>query len=642
MRNKQVCRMALVGMLLTLPGCQLTFLNFVMPATSPVGQVFAVSVQFSNNAQLGSAGCVLQLPLGFTVAGISGNAQPATRDDPTLLSLYTAEPGAYLASWSRNGAQLPGTHIFTAFVQAPVTPTVASIKVALASSTGLPGIWQAASPAAVTAFATITAATHARVINIVAVPAEPFAVDAIGVQLASTSYSSAVAIADLDGDGNDDLINNTSAWLRTGTTWTESNAGLFGSSSLPAPRVAAGDFDGDGWQDIVNAGGYVFWGNGGSQWTSSPGLFNGWSVAAGDINADGRDDIAYGDTQGNLRALLGSSSRTFTNASNGLPSPGGNNGSPELQLADVTGDGWLDIVAKEGVWAGDGQGNWTPGSGLVGMLGGGVAVGDLDADGQPELIYANYWTGVAVMGRVGANAWTAASVTGIPARPASSVAVLDFDRDGWLDLAIAWSDQDYGVQLLRNLGGLSFAVVANSGLPELTSTAALDLAVGDINGDSWPDLAAAIQLERLVVWQNWLGGVSNFGSPCAASLPAAPTITATSAPTIGNAAFALRVSGGLPGVVGASWLGVSARTWNGVPVLPLDMAFIGAPGCTFWTGPELLAFGVFDASGHMLRPVPIPPSPALLRLTFFGQGAAVDGANPAGLAVTGGLAFRIQ
>lgn len=639
MRNT-IRRLALVGMLLTLPGCQLTFLSFFVPPTVQVGQVFEVAVQFTNDGQLGSGGCVLQLPLGFTVVGVSGNALAATRDEPALLSIYTAEPGTYLASWSMTGTLLAGMPTHSAFVQAPATPTNGVIKVSLAARSSVGSGWLAVSPSSSSAFSSITAPTHAQGISVVAVPAGPFAEDTIGLNPGLPALSSAVAFADFDGDGNDDLVSDRFARLRTSTGWTQAGTGL-SSTGASAARVAAGDFDGDGFADIVHGSGYVWWGDGGSFWSAGPLLWNAFAVATGDINADGRSDIALGDSRGNFRAFFGNANRTFTSASTGLPLLLNVNGGRELQLADVTGDGWLDIVAKEVVWAGDGQGNWTSGSGLNGMFAAGVAVGDLDNDGQPELVYANNTAGMAVMRHLGSNSWAPAPVIGLPTQPAASVAILDYDRDGWLDLAIGWLYGTNGVQLFRNLGAFSFALVANSGLPRLSASEAIDLDVGDINGDSWPDLAAATP-DRLVVWQNWLGGLSTFGSPCAASLPAPPTITGTSAPTIGNPTFALRVAGGPVGAIGVSWLGVSARTWNGVPVLPLDLALIGAPGCTMWVGPEFLDFGVFSAAGDLTRPVPIPPNPTLLSLTFFGQGAAVVGGSSPALAVTSGLAIRIQ
>jgi enediyne biosynthesis protein E4 len=86
---------------------------------------------------------------------------------------------------------------------------------------------------------------------------------------------------------------------------------------------------------------------------------------------------------------------------------------------------------------------------------------------------------------------TAASGT----RPADfrgrSIAVLDFDGDGLLDLAVGECFLQGGLgrsKLLGNRGNLTFEdVTLKAGLPESENTG-LGVAAGDLNGDGWPDL----------------------------------------------------------------------------------------------------------------------------------------------------------
>src|SRR5262252_2971906 len=94
---------------LSVTGCTLTLTTFVVPQQVWTLQEFEVVVKANtNNTISGNAACILQLPVGFTVEGsvpVYPNNQPAfsftpTRDDPTLLQNYTAEPGHYLASFS--------------------------------------------------------------------------------------------------------------------------------------------------------------------------------------------------------------------------------------------------------------------------------------------------------------------------------------------------------------------------------------------------------------------------------------------------------------------------------------------------------------------------------------------------------------
>jgi hypothetical protein len=627
-----------------LAGCQLTLISFSVPTTVALGQVFDVVVQLQGSSQNGFGGCVLQVPNGFAVLGTSAPGS-VVHDDPTLLALYTPEPGHFLASFSRNDGSSFGVSRYYAYVQAPATVTAATLKIALAGQpTGQ--AWQANSPVGVTQFAQITAATHAQPINVVTVPPQAFHADAIGLPY-GTMWTSlwGTALHDLDGDGNDDLLANTRAFLRGAGNWTEASNGLVNPTPLTSMRVAAGDFDGDGFADIAHGRGTIFFGNGGSSWTPGPALplaTQTYGVAVGDVNGDGRDDVAFGGYFINhLRVFFGNVNRTFTDASNGLPALG-NLGGQEVQLRDVTGDGHLDVVWHQ-VWAGDSQGNWTPSTGLVGSIAQGVDSGDLDGDGLPELVHANGSAGVTVHRHLGGNAWAVAATYALPGREAESVVVLDYDRDGRNDLVIGYRDGINGIELRRNLGGGTFATVAGSGLPASTATYVNDLAVGDINGDSFPDLAAVFFGQGTMVYQNWLPGLSSYGTACASTLVQAPEVAGTSAPLLGSPTFGVRVAGGQPGTLALLWLGTSRHTWSGVPALPLPLDPFGAVGCTLWTGPEVSSGGLFDPAGTFTLPVPIPANPVLARATVFAQGAAfAPGSLGLGLAFTAGLAIRVD
>ncbi len=635
-----------VAALLVVAGCQATLVAFVVPPVATPGQVFQIRVQAGTTNQYGNAGGVLQLPVGFTLVGIASSFGSGTLNEPSLLAMYTPEPGHYLISWAEASTVGFLGRSYQIFVRAPATPTVGTIKIALAAAP-LGQALVATSPAGITAFAQIVAPTHAQPIAVTDASTAPFATDAIGLPFEPSLAGLGVALADLDGDGDDDLagVTHTTAggsrprtWLRGSGDWNELG------NAMPAggQQVASGDVDGDGFVDLAVSDAGVYFGDGAGGWSAGPPLpllGPTRAVAVGDVDGDGRDDVAFGGASSDfVQVFLSNANRTFTQASTGLPNQQAY-AARNLLLRDVTGDGLADVVWK-GVYAGDGLGNWSPSSGFVGAVVD-FDAGDLDGDGAPELVVVagSLPSGHAIYRHLGGNQWAPVASTGFSALGGGCVALVDFDRDGRCDILFG----QQGVATWRNAGNLSFTLVADSGLPTVLPGYVEDFAVGDVNGDTFPDVAVGNGGAGIVVFQNRLGGLSRFGTGCAAAASTPPAIGGNGAPAIGNAGFGVVVSGGAPGTLGTCWLGLSRRTWSGAPILPLDLGAVGAPGCTVWTGPEALFAGVFDAAGELTIGVPIPANAALLRQTFFAQGTAfVPTASAFGFVFSGGLAIRVQ
>lgn len=122
-------------------------------------------------------------------------------------------------------------------------------------------------------------------------------------------------------------------------------------------------------------------------------------------------------------------------------------------LADMNGDGIPDIVspparlsdAKLHVWIGDGKGKFSPWTmrfledgkpaGAFSIDYGGVAVGDIDGDGHPDIVSASHSAGLVALFGDGTGTFRIVR-SGLPARDFSTqaVALVDVDGDGKLDI----------------------------------------------------------------------------------------------------------------------------------------------------------------------------------------------------------------
>src|SRR5271165_19431 len=116
---------------------------------------------------------------------------------------------------------------------------------------------------------------------------------------------------------------------------------------------------------------------------------------------------------------------------------------------------------------------------------GGVAAGDFNADGCPDLVVGNQNdnTVSVLLGNCNGTFQTQATykVDKVP----EEIAVGDFNADGKLDLAVACHDSN-AIDVLLGIGDGTF----QAAVPYPTDTA-VAVAVGDFNGDGLPDLASA-------------------------------------------------------------------------------------------------------------------------------------------------------
>ncbi len=293
--------------------------------------------------------------------------------------------------------------------------------------------------------------------------------------------ASSVAAADIDGDGDIDILGaaktlyggNDVVWWEnedgSGESWTYH---LVSGSFAGAHAVCPADVDGDGDLDMVAASIYrdeiTWWENldgQGLEWETRAiaGSFDGaWTVHCGDIDGDGDIDVAAG-------AFYADDVAWFENAD----SFGGEwtrhdldtgfDGAYFVHTFDVDGDGDLDVLgaaslAGKVVWWENTAGGFI--SHLIDAeINGPVCVHgcDFDGDGDGDVLAASVHSDAVVLYINDGGSWFAVSIDS-SFDGAFAVVAADMDGDGDLDAAgaamnadaVAWWDRNPGSGYLES------------------------------------------------------------------------------------------------------------------------------------------------------------------------------------------------
>jgi gliding motility-associated-like protein len=239
------------------------------------------------------------------------------------------------------------------------------------------------------------------------------------------------------------------------------------TTGLDPSSVSISDLDGDGKADLAvsnaNPGGNTISvlrntgsGPGNISYAAKVDFITGtgsqpWSVSAGDLNGDGKADLAVANSAGNFVSV-------FRNTSSGA---GNINFAAKLDFA-------------------------------TGVRPQSVSIADLDGDGKPDLALANLNSNTISVFRNTSSLGSisfASKVDFATGTAPRSVSIADLDGDGKPDLAVVNSSTgSNSVSVIRNtssIGSISFATKVDFA----TGTQPYAMSIGDLDGDDKPDLA---------------------------------------------------------------------------------------------------------------------------------------------------------
>ncbi|MCE3278727.1 MAG: large protein [Bacteroidetes bacterium] len=366
-------------------------------------------------------------------------------------------------------------------------------------------------------------------------------------------FPSEMRIVDMDSDGLPDVLGvyyygymTISRNTSTTTAVNLNNLYFITTGYVYSGDMEVGDLDGDGRTDVVLGNNYAS-GAGlvAVRNTSTPGSLNtpaivefaGYpgvdvsDVAVADLDKDGKPDVIMSYTNNVVSYFRNTSSiGNISFAPRTDVTLGAISVINSIAVGDIDGDGKMDIAAAGGSGS---QINYMRNTSVAGTISfatftttslsgtiTGIAIGDIDNDTKPEILYGNGTSNIGILknnsstGTINISAGPVFLTT--LANTPSDIKLADIDGDGKLDIAVGYNGGTE-ISIYKNTStasiiidaGVNFTVAGGAGSPA-------SVAICDMNSDTKADILSTTDGQNFSFFQNAIN-----------PLGAEPTVQAT-------------------------------------------------------------------------------------------------------------------